>query len=142
MKNPLYPQNIVSTTYDNSSSEYNLNNYNRCLVITLKNDVNPDILHELIEIFNKDVSDNFYKQVNKNYHVVSVPTWIIKTINKNFIIFNVPEDDLLPFNFEIKDVENKYFTLTDLEIEYETYLALITSREQISVSEWKEKTSC
>ena len=39
-------------------------------------------------------------------------------------------------------VENKYFTLTDLEIEYETYLALITSREQISVSEWKEKTSC
>ena len=38
-------------------------------------------------------------------------------------------------------VENRYFTLSDLEIEYETYLALITSREQISVSEWKEKTT-
>ncbi len=38
-------------------------------------------------------------------------------------------------------VENKYFTLTDLEIEYETYLELLKDREQISVDEWKEKTT-
>ena len=38
-------------------------------------------------------------------------------------------------------VENKYFTLNDLEIEYETYLELLKNREQISVTEWKEKTT-
>ena len=38
-------------------------------------------------------------------------------------------------------VENKYFTLNDLEIEYETYLELLKDREQISVTEWKEKTT-
>jgi hypothetical protein len=38
-------------------------------------------------------------------------------------------------------VENPYFTLQDLETEYETYLALLTDREQISVAEWKEKTT-
>lgn len=38
-------------------------------------------------------------------------------------------------------VENQYFTLTDLEIEYETYLELLKDREQISVAEWKEKTT-
>ena len=37
--------------------------------------------------------------------------------------------------------ENKYFTLNDLEIEYETYLELLKDREQISVDEWKEKTT-
>jgi len=38
-------------------------------------------------------------------------------------------------------VENKYFTLNDLETEYETYLELLKDREQISVAEWKEKTT-
>ena len=38
-------------------------------------------------------------------------------------------------------VENKYFTLNHLEIEYETYLELLKDREQISVTEWKEKTT-
>ena len=38
-------------------------------------------------------------------------------------------------------VENKYFTLNDLEIEYKTYLELLEDREQISVAEWKEKTT-
>jgi hypothetical protein len=38
-------------------------------------------------------------------------------------------------------MENKYFTLNDLEIEYETYLELLEDREQISVDEWKEKTT-
>ena len=38
-------------------------------------------------------------------------------------------------------VENQYFTLSDLEIEYETYLELLKDREQISVTEWKEKTT-
>jgi hypothetical protein len=38
-------------------------------------------------------------------------------------------------------VENQYFTLSDLEIEYETYLELLKDREQVSVTEWKEKTT-
>lgn len=38
-------------------------------------------------------------------------------------------------------VENPYFTLQDLETEYETYLELLKDREQISVTEWKEKTT-
>jgi hypothetical protein len=37
-------------------------------------------------------------------------------------------------------VENQYFTLEDLEREYELYLELLLAREQISVAEWKEKT--
>jgi hypothetical protein len=38
-------------------------------------------------------------------------------------------------------VENRYFTLDDLEKEYDVYLSLLKEREQISVAEWKEKTS-
>lgn len=38
-------------------------------------------------------------------------------------------------------VENQYFTLSDLEREYYIYCELLKDREQISVSEWKEKTT-
>ena len=38
-------------------------------------------------------------------------------------------------------IENRYFSLADLETEYETYLELLKYREQISVDEWKEKTT-
>ena len=37
-------------------------------------------------------------------------------------------------------VENRYFTLDDLEKEYDAYLSLLKEREHISVTEWKEKT--
>jgi hypothetical protein len=37
-------------------------------------------------------------------------------------------------------IKNKYFSLTELEKEYEIYLSLLKEREQISVEEWKEKT--
>ena len=38
-------------------------------------------------------------------------------------------------------VENRYFSLAELEKEYDTYLSLLKEREQISVEEWKEKTT-
>lgn len=38
-------------------------------------------------------------------------------------------------------VENRYFSLAELEKEYEIYLSLLKEREQISVEEWKEKTT-
>lgn len=38
-------------------------------------------------------------------------------------------------------VENRYFSLSDLEKEYDVYCNLLRNREQISVAEWKEKTT-
>lgn len=38
-------------------------------------------------------------------------------------------------------VENSCFTLSDLEEEYSIYKSLLAEREQISIAEWKEKTS-
>ena len=38
-------------------------------------------------------------------------------------------------------VENDNFSLADLEKEYDTYLSFLKDKEQISITEWKEKTT-
>jgi hypothetical protein len=38
-------------------------------------------------------------------------------------------------------IENIHFSLSDLQKEYDAYLSLLKEREQISVAEWKEKTT-
>jgi hypothetical protein len=95
MKNPLYPAKIIPND--------SLNLYNRCLVITL--DKNPQSI-----IFDKDIDSNTYcNDIKNNYNVKSVPMWIIKLINKkiNFIIFEMDEDMLLNFNFEVSNINNE-----------------------------------
>jgi hypothetical protein len=37
-------------------------------------------------------------------------------------------------------IENSMFSLADLEEEYDLYLKIMSTKEQISVAEWKEKT--
>ena len=95
MKNPLYPYTIVND---------NLNNYNRCLVITLEK------IHEP-SIFSKDISSpNYYENITQNYIITSIPMYVIKMIanfQHNFILFDVTEDDLLLFNFDGKNLENE-----------------------------------
>ena len=96
MKNPLYPLNIVDTTqYDN---------YSRCLVITLENTHNSNIFEK-----NIDNIQTYYKEIQENYKVTSIPMYMIKSIPtvSDFIIFEVSEDDLIPFNFNGKTLKDE-----------------------------------
>jgi len=94
MKNPLYPFDIITDT---------LSNYSRCLVITLEKDPEMDIF---LENFN---NASYFTNIRNNYSIKAVPLWIIKSIQnyKNeYIIFDVSEDNLLKFNFMVKDINN------------------------------------
>jgi hypothetical protein len=94
MKNPLYPSNIITDT---------LSNYSRCLVITLEKDPQFDIFLETVE------NINYYNNIKNNYCIKAIPLWMIKSITNyrnEFIIFDISEDDLLKFNFEVKDINN------------------------------------
>ena len=98
MRNPLYPSNII----DNNL----LKSYNRCIIITLENT-------PINNIFDKDItSHTYYKDIENNYKVFCIPMWIINTINQkiNYPIFQISEDDLLNFNFNITDLNNNKIT--------------------------------
>lgn len=95
MKNPLYPYNIIN--------DETINNYNRCIIMTLEN-------HSIFDIFNKDIlTSSYFDDVKNNYSLKSIPMWIIKIMNqtKKFIMYEVKEDDLLKFNFDVINVENE-----------------------------------
>jgi hypothetical protein len=96
MKNPLYPHKIITDEL--------LNKYNRCLVITLRK-------HPIPIIFDKDINYDsyYYDDIKHNYSIKCIPMWIIKLINKkiNFIIFEMDEDILLNFNFEVYTINNE-----------------------------------
>ena len=94
MRNPLYPNKIITDDL--------LKCFNRCIVITLEN--NP-----ISNIFDKNItSDTYYKDIENNYKVRSIPMWIMNLINKkiNYIIFELSEDELLNFNFNITDIND------------------------------------
>jgi len=95
MKNPLYPTKPIPNDL--------LKNYNRCLVITLDK-------YSVFDIFNKEItSDTYYDDIINNYNIKSIPMWIIKLINQqiNFIIFEISEDDLLKFNFNLTNMNEE-----------------------------------
>jgi hypothetical protein len=93
MKNPLYPSTIIT--------KETINNYNRCLVITLES--NP-----IDEIFDENVNDTFYTKIKDNYKITSIPMWIIKHLEYHkFIVFEIVEDDILKFKFAGVDLNNE-----------------------------------
>lgn len=95
MKNPLYPYNIIN--------DETINNYNRCIVMTLEK-------QSIFEIFNKDIlTSSYFDDVKNNYSLKCIPMWIIKIMNqtKKFIMYDVKEDDLLKFNFDIFNMQNE-----------------------------------
>ena len=95
MKNPLYPYNIINDEI--------IINYNRCIIITLEN-------HSVFDIFNKDIlTSSYFDDIKNNYSLKCIPMWIIKIINqtKKYIMYDVKEDDLLKFNFNVVDMQNE-----------------------------------
>lgn len=95
MKNPLYPYNIIN--------DETINNYNRCIIMTLENNL-------VYDIFDKDIlTSSYFDDVKYNYSLKSIPMWIIKIMNqtKKFIIYDIKEDDLLKFNFDVINMQNE-----------------------------------
>jgi len=107
MKNPLFPLNIVN------ASDYE--KYSRCLVITLEKIPNSNIFSK-----NIDTIETFYQDIQENYQLISIPMYMIKSIPNvsDFIIFEVNEDDLLPFNFNGKTLKDELvvYNLTEAVI--------------------------
>ncbi len=97
MKNPLYPSKLVN------DANQNLQNFNKCFIITLEKDI-------VVEAFDKDITNNdYYDKIVENYSIKSVPMWMIKSISnfKNrFIIFEQDEDSLLLFKFKLTNLNN------------------------------------
>jgi len=66
--------------------------------------------NSVFDIFNKDIlTSSYFDDVKNNYSLKCIPMWIIKIMNqtKKFIMYDVKEDDLLKFNFDVINLENE-----------------------------------
>ena len=72
MKNPLYPYNIIN--------DETINNYNRCIVMTLEK-------QSIFEIFNKDIlTSSYFDDVKNNY---SLKYSLLNQLKKSNFLHNL-----------------------------------------------------